>query len=114
MAEFSTLKDLHVQGKRVLVRVDFNCPLQDGRVSDDTRIQAAMPTIRRLLDEGAAVVLMSHLGRPKGKRSNEFSLGPVAAKLEEVLGKPVKLAPDCIGAESEALSSSLKPGEVLL
>lgn len=114
MADFSTLKDLDVKGKRVLVRVDFNCPLQDGRVSDDTRIQAAMPTIRRLLDQGAAVVLMSHLGRPKGKRNPEFSLGPVAAKLEEVWGKPVKLAPDCIGPESEALSASLKPGEVLL
>ena len=114
MADFSTLKDLDVKGKRVLVRVDFNCPLQDGRVSDDTRIQAAMPTIHRLLAEGAAVVLMSHLGRPKGKRNSEFSLGPVAAKLEEVLGKPVKLAPDCIGAETEALSSSLKPGQVLL
>lgn len=114
MADFSTLKDLDVKGKRVLVRVDFNCPIQDGRVSDDTRIQAAMPTIRRLLDEGAAVVLMSHLGRPKGKRNMEFTLGPVAAKLEEVWGKPVKLAPDCIGAEAEALSQSLKAGELLL
>lgn len=114
MADFSTLKDLDVKGKRVLVRVDFNCPIQDGRVSDDTRIQAAMPTIRRLLDEGAAVVLMSHLGRPKGKKNMEFTLGPVAARLEEVWGKPVKLATDCIGEETEALSSSLKPGELLL
>ena len=114
MADFSTLKDLDVKGKRVLVRVDFNCPIQDGRVSDDTRIQAAMPTLKRLLDNGAAVVLMSHLGRPKGKRNLEFTLGPVAAKLQEVLGKPVKLAEDCIGAEADALSSGLKAGEVLL
>jgi phosphoglycerate kinase len=114
MADFSTLKDLDVKGKRVLVRVDFNCPIQDGRVSDDTRIQAAMPTLRRLLDGGAALVLMSHLGRPKGKRNLEFTLGPVAARLQEVLGKPVKLADDCIGSEAEALSSGLKDGEVLL
>lgn len=114
MADFSTLKDLDVHGKRVLMRVDFNCPIQDGRVSDDTRIQAAMPSLRRLLDNGAAVVLMSHLGRPKGKRNMEFSLGPVAARLQEVLGKPVKLADDCIGAGAEALSSGLKAGEVLL
>lgn len=114
MADFSTLKDLDVRGKRVLVRVDFNCPIQDGRVSDDTRIQAAMPTLKRLLENGASVVLMSHLGRPKGKRNLEFTLGPVAARLQEVLGKPVKLADDCIGAEAEALSSGLKAGEVLL
>ena len=114
MADFSTLKDLDVKGKRVLMRVDFNCPIQDGRVSDDTRIQAAMPSLRRLLDNGAAVVLMSHLGRPKGKRNMEFSLGPVAARLQEVLGKPVKLADDCIGEGAEALSSGLKAGEVLL
>lgn len=114
MADFSTLKDLDIKGKRVLVRVDFNCPIQDGRVSDDTRIQAAMPTIRRLLDSGAAVILMSHLGRPKGKRNLEFSLGPVAVKLQEIVGRPVKLADDCIGVEAETLSGTLKSGELLL
>ena len=114
MADFSTLKDLQVAGKRVLVRVDFNCPLQDGKVSDDTRIQAAMPTLRKLLQEGAAVVLMSHLGRPKGKRNPEFSLAPVADRLRQVLGQPVTLAPDCIGPETEALSAALQPGQVLL
>ena len=114
MADFSTLNDLQVAGKRVLVRVDFNCPIQDGKVSDDTRIRAAMPTLRKLLDNGAALVLMSHLGRPKGKRNLEFSLAPVADRLREVLAKPVTLAPDCIGAETEALSAALQPGQVLL
>ncbi|MBT9582992.1 phosphoglycerate kinase [bacterium] len=114
MADFSTLNDLQVAGKRVLVRVDFNCPIQDGKVSDDTRIRAAMPTLQKLLDNGAALVLMSHLGRPKGKRNLEFSLAPVADRLREVLAKPVTLAPDCIGAETEALSAALQPGQVLL
>jgi phosphoglycerate kinase len=113
-ANFLTLKDLQVSGQRVLVRVDFNCPIQNGKVSDDTRIQAAMPTLRKLLDQGAALVLMSHLGRPKGKPKPEFSLAPVADRLREVLAKPVTLAPDCIGPEAEALSAVLQPGQVLL
>jgi len=114
MSDFATLQDLKVQGKRVLVRVDFNCPIQDGKVSDDTRIQAAMPTLKMLLQGGASLVLMSHLGRPKGKRNMDYSLGPVAARLQEVLGQSVALAPDCIGAETEAMSRALQPGQVLL
>lgn len=114
MADFLTLKELDPRGKRVLVRVDFNCPLQDGTVSDDTRILAALPTLQQLLDGGAALVLMSHLGRPKGKPKPEFSLKPVAERLQQILGKPVTLAPDCVGAETEALSQALQPGQILL
>jgi phosphoglycerate kinase len=98
----------------VLVRVDLNCPIQDGKVSDDTRINASLPTLRQLLDQGASLVLMSHLGRPKGKRNMEFSLGPVAERLEQLLGRTVVLAPDCIGEETEKLSAGLQPGQVLL
>lgn len=114
MADFLTLKDIDVAGKRVLVRVDFNCPIQDGKVSDDTRILASLPTLKQLLERGAALVLMSHLGRPKGKVKPEFSLAPVAARLQEILGQPVALAPDCVGPETEALSSGLQAGQILL
>jgi phosphoglycerate kinase len=114
LQDFLTLKDLNVEGKRVLVRVDFNCPIQDGKVSDDTRIQASLPTLRYLLDRGASLVLMSHLGRPKGKRNMEFSLGPVAEALQEALGQSVTLAPDCVGEESEQLSANLRPHQILL
>jgi phosphoglycerate kinase len=109
-----TVRDVDVQGKRVLMRVDFNVPLQDGQITDDTRIQAALPTIQYLLDGGAAVILMSHLGRPKGKVVAELSLKPVAARLGELLGRDVQMAPDCVGAEVEGMAEALEPGDVLL
>lgn len=109
-----TLRDVPVQGKKVLVRVDFNVPLKDGQVADDTRIRAALPTLRYLLEQGAAVVLMSHLGRPKGKVVPELSLRPVAEHLGTLLGQPVAFAPDCVGPEAEAAKAALQPGQVLL
>ncbi len=109
-----TVRDVDVAGKKVLVRVDFNVPLKEGVVADDTRIRAAIPTIEYLLQHGAAVVLMSHLGRPKGKRAPEFSLRPVATHLSHLLGMPVIFAEDCIGEPAERLKAALEPGEVLL
>lgn len=109
-----TLKDLDLRNKRVLVRVDFNVPLEAGRVTDNTRIRAALPTIRYLVDNGARVILMSHLGRPKGKVKEELRLDPVARELENLLGRPVYKVNDCIGPEVEAAAAALKPGEVLL
>jgi phosphoglycerate kinase len=108
-----TVRDLDVNGKRVLVRCDFNVPLENGEITDDRRITSALPTIQYLLEHGAAVILCSHLGRPKGV-SREFSLAPVAAKLTELLGKPVDLLPDCVGADVEARAKSLSPGDVVL
>jgi len=110
-----TVKDVDVAGKRVLVRVDFNVPLDDNqKITDDNRIQAALPTIQYLLEQGAAVILMSHLGRPKGKKVPEMSLAPAAEHLGELLGKDVELAPDCIGPEVEKLAGELQAGEVLV
>jgi phosphoglycerate kinase len=109
-----TVRDVDVQGKRAVMRVDFNVPLQEGQITDDTRITAAVPTIRYLLDHGASLVLMSHLGRPKGQAVPELSLKPVAARLGELLGQQVKMAPDCIGPEVEAMAAALQPGQVLL
>ncbi|MFH1022258.1 MAG: phosphoglycerate kinase [Planctomycetota bacterium] len=110
-----TIRDVALSGKRVLVRVDFNVPIKNGNVADDTRITAALPTIEYCLKNGASVVLMSHMGRPKGKGFEaEFSLKPVAARLETLLKKPVKFGPDCAGAETLALAKALKPGEVLV
>lgn len=110
-----TIKDLDVQGKRVLMRVDFNVPIKDGVVGDDTRITAALPSINYVLDNGGSLVLMSHLGRPKGKGYEaEFSLKPVAAHLQKLLGKPVQFGTDCVGAETIAQAKALKAGEVML
>ena len=105
---------MELAGKRVFLRVDFNVPLEDGRVTEDTRIRAALPTIEYCLKAGAAVLLASHLGRPKGTPDPRYSLRPVAAKLEELLGRPVPLLPDCVGPEVEAAAAALKPGEVVL
>ncbi|HMK93537.1 MAG TPA: phosphoglycerate kinase, partial [Thermoleophilia bacterium] len=109
-----SLTDYPLAGKRVLVRVDFNVPLEGGGVADDTRIRAALPTIQYLLDQGCSVVLMSHLGRPKGQVVEEMRLAPVAARLAELLGRPVATAPDCVGPAAEQAAAALKAGGVLL
>jgi phosphoglycerate kinase len=109
-----TVADVDVRGKRVLMRVDFNVPLEEGRITDDRRIEQALPTIRNVLDRGGRLVLMSHLGRPKGKVNPKYSLKPAADRLGELLGKPVKFAPDAIGLETEQAVKGLKDGEVVL
>ena len=109
-----TIQDVNVQGKKVFVRVDFNVPMKDGVITNDTRVRATLPTLNYLLEQGAAVILGSHLGRPKGQRVPEFSLAPVAVRLGELLGREVKLAPDCVGEEVSKMASELKSGEVLL
>jgi phosphoglycerate kinase len=109
-----TVRDVAPAGKRVLVRVDFNVPLKDGAVSDDTRIVAALPTIRDLIARHARVILMSHLGRPKGGPEPKYSLAPVAKRLAELLGQPVAFATDCIGPEVEAKARAVGDGQVLL
>lgn len=110
-----TVRDLDVDGKKVLVRVDFNVPLNDkGEITDDTRITASLPTIQYLLEQKAAVILMAHLGRPKGQVKPELSLAPVAKHLGKLLGKKILFAPDCVGEAAQAAASKLKPGNILL
>lgn len=109
-----TVRDIDVQDKRILVRVDFNVPIKDGRVGDDTRIRASLPTLEYLLERQAALVLCSHLGRPKGKPQPEYSLRPVADHLAGLLKRPVAFAESCVGPEAEAAARALAPGGVLL
>ncbi|PKN90367.1 MAG: phosphoglycerate kinase, partial [Chloroflexi bacterium HGW-Chloroflexi-7] len=109
-----TIRDIDPKGKKVLVRVDFNVPTKDGVVGDDTRIQAALPTIKYLVEQGAAVILCSHLGRPKGGLEEKYSMKPVAEHLAKLLGAPVAFATDCIGPAAAEAAAALKPGSVLL
>lgn len=109
-----SIRDLEMTGKRVFIRVDFNVPLESGRVADDTRIRETLPTLRLAMDRGARLVLASHLGRPKGKVDPKYTLAPVAATLRQLLGKPIGFAPDCAGPEAESKSKALRDGDVLL
>jgi phosphoglycerate kinase len=109
-----TVHDLELSGKRVLVRVDYNVPLKDGAVADATRIAASLPTLRYLLDNGASLILMSHLGRPKGKVDPSLSLAPVAKKLEELLGRKVTMVDDCVGPLAEEAVKVISPGDVVM
>lgn len=115
MSQIKTIKDVDLKGKKVFVRVDFNVPFDNkGEISDDTRIVAALPTIKYLIDEGAMLVLTSHLGRPKSKEDKQFSLAPVAKALSEKLGKPVVFVDDCIGPKVKEVCAAMKPGDVVL
>ena len=109
------IEDVQLRGKRVIIRADYNVPLDDSlQITDDTRIRSTLPTINRAVDEGAKVILCSHLGRPKGKFDPKFSLAPVAKRLQRLLGKEVIFAPDCIGAAVEGLVAKMQPGDVML
>ena len=109
-----TVRDVRLKGKRVLMRVDFNVPMEEGHISDDTRIQAALPTIEYALEQGAKVILMSHLGRPKGKNDPKYSLAPVVKRLGDLLRKKVTFCKETVGENAEKLSESLKMGDVVL
>lgn len=109
-----SIKDIDTRGKRVFVRVDYNVPLENGVVTSDKRIRATEPTIKLLLEQGARVILASHLGRPKGKRAPEFSLAPVAKKASEILGREVKFVEDCVGPAVEAAVGAMKDGDIIL
>ncbi|HSY59919.1 MAG TPA: phosphoglycerate kinase [Terriglobales bacterium] len=108
-----SIRDLDMKGRRVFVRVDFNVPLDNGKVGDDTRIRETLPTLQLAINRGARLILAAHLGRPKGKVDAKYSLAPVAARLQELLGKPVAFVSDCVGPEAEAKSKSLRDGDVL-
>jgi phosphoglycerate kinase len=109
------IRDLDIKGKRLLIRVDFNVPLDSqGNITDDTRIRGVLPTINHALDEHAKIIIMSHLGRPKGQRQEKFSLAPAAKRLGRLINKEVKLAPDCIGPEVEKMVAAMQPGDVIL
>ncbi|MDE2290679.1 MAG: phosphoglycerate kinase, partial [Elusimicrobia bacterium] len=112
--KLKTLDDVDFKGKRVLMRVDYNVPLDGERVTDDARIRATLPTLKRLVDAGCRVTLAAHLGRPKGKPNPKYSLKPAALALERLLGRPVRFAPDCVGPEADAAVKALGPGAVLL
>ena len=109
-----TIDDVVLKEKKVLTRVDFNVPVENGVVTDDTRIRATLPTLQKILKENGKAILMSHFGRPKGKPEPKYSLAPTAKKLSELIGREVKMAPDCIGSEVEAMVNGLQPGEILL
>ncbi len=109
-----TVKDIDIKNKRVLMRVDFNVPMADGKVTDDKRIKAALPTIKYVLEQGASLILMSHLGRPKSASDSAFSLRAASEALAALLGTPVQMAPDCVGAEVEKLAKAMKPGDVMM
>jgi phosphoglycerate kinase len=108
------IEDLKLKGKRVVMRVDFNVPVKEGKVENDKRLRASLPSIQYVLAQGASLVLMSHLGRPDGRKIAKYSLAPVAERLEELLGKPVRFLPDCVGPEVEKACAALKPGDVAL
>src|SRR5579862_4734023 len=110
-----TIDAVDVSGKRVLVRVDFNVPQdENGKITDDRRIKAAIPTIKSLADRGGKVILASHLGRPKGGPDPKYSLKPVAERLSKLVDKPVPLAPDCVGSQVKSMVDAMKPGDILL
>lgn len=108
------IDQIDLSGKKLLIRVDYNVPIKDGVIADDNRIRASLPTVQHALEQGAALILCAHLGKPKGQVKPEFSLAPVAKHLGELLSRPVKMAPDCIGDEVKAMVAGLKPGEVLM
>jgi phosphoglycerate kinase len=110
----TTIRDIDPKGKRVFVRVDFNVPLKGDQITDDTRIKAALPTLNDLLSRGASLIVASHLGRPDGKPDPKYSLAPVAKRLAELLGKPVKMLGDCVGSGVEAAAKAMKPGDVVM
>src|SRR6186713_2023446 len=114
MSDFKTIDSERVSGKRVLVRVDLNVPMKNGQVTDATRIERAAPTLKELAEKGAKVIVLSHFGRPDGKRVPEMSLRPLVEPLAKALGKPVAFAKDCIGEQAETAVRDLKPGDVLL